>query len=91
MSLFDERYKNLNAEQRRAVDTLNGPVMVIAGPGTGKTTVLTMRIANILGGGKSSDRKAAPEQILALTFTESGAVAIRRSLVELIGQDAYRV
>ncbi len=68
------------------MDTLDGPVMVIAGPGTGKTEVLTMRIANILRG-----KKTMPEKILALTFTESGAVSMRRRLVELIGADAYRV
>jgi ATP-dependent DNA helicase UvrD/PcrA len=68
MATFEERYKNLNEEQKLAVDALEGPVMVIAGPGTGKTTVLTMRIANIL-----QKTKAAPEKILALTFTESGA------------------
>src|SRR5665213_789432 len=101
MSLFAERYKSLNTEQRQAVDTLDGPVMVIAGPGTGKTTVLTMRIANILGGGDALDKgnvskakakgaaKTKPEKILALTFTESGATAIRRNLVALIGQAAY--
>jgi DNA helicase-2/ATP-dependent DNA helicase PcrA len=83
---FEQRYTLLNPEQRQAVDTLEGPVMVIAGPGTGKTEVLTMRIANILRGGKIS-----PEKILALTFTESGAVAMRRRLVELVGADAYRV
>jgi DNA helicase-2/ATP-dependent DNA helicase PcrA len=86
MSAFTERYKNLNTEQKKAVDTLEGPVMVIAGPGTGKTTVLTMRIANI-----REKTKTPPEKILALTFTESGAIAIRRNLVDLIGQDAYRV
>jgi DNA helicase-2/ATP-dependent DNA helicase PcrA len=83
---FEQRYKLLNPEQRQAVDTLEGPVMVIAGPGTGKTEVLTMRIANILRSGK-----VPPEKILALTFTESGAIAMRRRLVELVGQDAYRV
>ncbi len=90
---FDERYKALNPEQRQAVDTLDGPVMVIAGPGTGKTEVLTMRIANILrrGAGDAGDRTVAPERILALTFTESGAVSMRRRLTELIGIDAYRV
>ena len=94
-SSFAERYKNLNTEQRHAVDTLDGPVMVIAGPGTGKTTVLTMRIANILGAGEAgktkADSKTSPEKVLALTFTESGAIAIRRNLVDLIGQSAYRV
>jgi DNA helicase-2/ATP-dependent DNA helicase PcrA len=90
---FEERYAALNPEQRQAVDTLVGPVMVIAGPGTGKTEVLTMRIANILrGGGASGGRTAPPpEKILALTFTESGAVSMRKRLTELIGADAYRV
>ncbi|HUC01929.1 MAG TPA: ATP-dependent DNA helicase [Candidatus Paceibacterota bacterium] len=83
---FEERYGALNDEQRRAVDTLDGPVMVIAGPGTGKTEVLAMRIANIL-----RRSAAAPEKILALTFTESGAVSMRRRLVELAGAEAYRV
>lgn len=82
---FEERYKSLNAEQRQAVDTLDGPVMVIAGPGTGKTEVLTMRIAHIL-----QKTGTAPERILALTFTEAGATTMRRRLVELVGQDAYR-
>jgi DNA helicase-2/ATP-dependent DNA helicase PcrA len=92
--IFEKRYASLNPEQRQAVDTLDGPVMVIAGPGTGKTEVLTMRIANILRGGQPGTRPAqavAPEKILALTFTESGAISMRRRLVELIGQDAYRV
>ena len=90
---FEQRYTLLNPEQRQAVDTLEGPVMVIAGPGTGKTEVLTMRIANILRGGRDGKkgRSVPPEKILALTFTESGAIAMRRRLVELVGQDAYRV
>ena len=46
--VFEERYKNLNPAQKKAVETIEGPVMVIAGPGTGKTTILTLRIANIL-------------------------------------------
>jgi DNA helicase-2/ATP-dependent DNA helicase PcrA len=91
MSLYEERYKVLNDEQRQAVDTLVGPVMVIAGPGTGKTEVLTMRIANILRGATRGVIKIPPEKILALTFTESGAIAMRKRLVELVGQDAYRV
>jgi DNA helicase-2/ATP-dependent DNA helicase PcrA len=88
---FETRYRALNPEQRQAVDTLKGPVMVIAGPGTGKTEVLTMRIANILRQGKDGRAVVVPEKILALTFTESGAASMRRRLVELIGADAYRV
>lgn len=84
--IFNRLYKNLNAKQREAVDTIQGPVMVIAGPGTGKTSILTLRIANIL---QKTD--TAPNSILALTFTESGAYSMRRKLVEIIGGAAYRV
>lgn len=83
---FDEAYKRLNKAQKEAVDTIEGPVMVIAGPGTGKTQILTLRIANIL---KRTD--TAPENILALTFTESGARAMRERLARYIGAPAYRV
>ena len=86
---FAVRYAKLNPEQRRAVDTLDGPVMVIAGPGTGKTEVLTMRIANILRHG--GDGRHRPERILALTFTEAGAAEMRGRLTKLVGEDAYRV
>lgn len=86
MSDFETLYKKLNPEQKEAVDTIEGPVMVVAGPGTGKTQILTLRIANIVA---QSDTE--PEQILALTFTESGVVAMRKRLVSIMGQDAYRV
>lgn len=84
--LFLERYKGLNTGQKKAVDTVEGPVMVIAGPGTGKTTVLTLRIAQIL---RKTD--TPPDGILALTFTESAVASMRKKLVELIGPAAYRV
>ncbi|MDE2116801.1 MAG: ATP-dependent helicase, partial [Patescibacteria group bacterium] len=83
---FSDAYSKLNPRQREAVDAIDGPVMVIAGPGTGKTTILTLRIANIL---KQTD--TPPDAILALTFTESGVRAMRRKLAELIGPAAYRV
>lgn len=83
---FSSRYKNLNARQKEAVDAIDGPVMVIAGPGTGKTELLSMRAANIL---KKTD--TLPENILCLTFTESGANAMRERLVSVIGPAAYRV
>ena len=85
MSNFLESYKRLNPEQKKAVDTIEGPVMVIAGPGTGKTEVLTMRIANII-----DKTDTPPEAILALTFTESGVASMRKRLAELIGTAAYR-
>lgn len=84
--IFDKSYKSLNAAQKKAVDTIDGPVMVIAGPGTGKTTILTLRIANIL-----NKTDTAPENILALTFTESGAYAMRKKLVSIIGTAGYKV
>lgn len=86
MSAFRQQYKVLNPAQKQAVDTIEGPVVVIAGPGTGKTTILTLRIANIL-----LDTDTAPENILALTFTESGAYVMRKKLVDLIGASAYKV
>ena len=83
---FRVAYAKLNAQQKHAVDTIEGPVMVIAGPGTGKTQILTLRIANIL---QKTDME--PDNILALTFTESGVVSMRRRLMELIGGPAYTV
>lgn len=83
---FKELYNRLNPAQKEAVDTIEGPVMVVAGPGTGKTQILTMRIANIL---RQTD--TAPEQILAITFTESGVASMRKRLSEIIGSRAYAV
>jgi len=83
---FNKRYAMLNKEQKKAVDTTEGPVMVVAGPGTGKTQILTLRIANIL---KTTDTEASA--ILALTFTEAGVAAMRKRLVSMIGPDGYRV
>ncbi|HRO41973.1 MAG TPA: ATP-dependent DNA helicase [Flavipsychrobacter sp.] len=84
---FLERYKKLNEEQKAAVDTVYGPVMVIAGPGTGKTEVLSMRIANLL----RSDTQVQPQEILCLTFTDEGTVAMRRRLQQIIGEAAHKV
>ena len=83
---FIKRYNNLNSSQKQAVDTIDGPVMVIAGPGTGKTELLSVRTANIL---QKTD--TLPENILCLTFTESGANAMRQRLTDIIGKDAYKV
>jgi DNA helicase-2/ATP-dependent DNA helicase PcrA len=86
MDTFTTLYNRLNKAQKQAVDAIDGPVMVIAGPGTGKTSILTLRIANIL---KRTD--TLPENVLALTFTESGAYNMRKKLVDIIGTSAYKV
>ena len=83
---FDTRYKNLNAEQRLAVDTIDGPVLVIAGPGSGKTELLSLRAANIL---KKTD--AVPSSILCLTFTDNAATNMRKRLVDVVGKEAYKI
>lgn len=83
---FEEAYASLNPQQKKVVDTIDGPLMVVAGPGTGKTQVLTIRIANIL---KRTDTSAP--SILALTFTESGAHTMRQRLIQFLGTEAYRV
>ncbi len=83
---FTKAYTKLNPAQKQAVDTIEGPVMVVAGPGTGKTQILTLRIANIL-----READITPDGILALTFTESAVISMRRRLAELIGSPAYAV
>lgn len=83
---FRAEYEKLNEQQRRAVDNIEGPVMVIAGPGTGKTQILASRIGKIL-----LDTDALPQNILCLTYTEAGVVAMRRRLLHFIGPDAYKV
>ena len=83
---FLEEYNKLNDQQRKAVDTIEGPVMVIAGPGTGKTQILASRIGKIL-----LDTDTAPQNILCLTYTDAGVVAMRKRLLQFIGPDAYKV
>ncbi len=78
--------KNLNTAQRQAVEKIFGTVLVIAGPGTGKTQMLTARIANIL-----NETDANPENILCLTFTDSASVEMRNRLQKWIGPLAYKV
>ncbi len=79
-------YQQLNQTQREAVNTIEGPVMVLAGPGTGKTQVLATRIAHIL---QETDVK--PGNILALTFTDAAAKNMKDRVVSLIGVTGYRV
>ncbi len=83
---LQEAMERLNSEQRQAVECLDGPLLVIAGPGTGKTQLLSLRAANIL-----AKRDAAPGNILCLTYTEAGAEAMQRRLIDLVGRDAYGI
>lgn len=83
---FTEAYNNLNTAQQKAVDAIEGPVMVIAGPGTGKTQILSARIGKIL-----LETDTLPENILCLTYTDAGTIAMRKRLQHFIGSDAYRV
>lgn len=86
MEGYESEYKRLNTEQRRAVDTTEGPLLVLAGPGTGKTQLLSMRVANIL---RKND--VSPGNILCLTFTDNASRNMRERLSTIIGQPAYHV
>ena len=77
----------LNPAQRAAVEQTEGPVMVVAGPGTGKTQILAARIGYIL----HSVADVQAENILCLTYTEAGTAAMRKRLFTFVGADAYRV
>ena len=81
-----EVLRQLNKGQKAAVDRIEGPVMVIAGPGTGKTHILAARVGNIL---LKTDVNA--RNILCLTFTEAAVLAMRKRLLSFIGPEAYRV
>src|ERR1700761_3434697 len=83
---FQEAIAGLNPEQLAAVNKMDGPVLVVAGPGTGKTQILAARIGKIL-----TDTDARPNEILCLTYTDAGAVAMRKRLFDFIGPDAYRI
>ena len=76
----------LNEKQKKAAEYLEGPLLVLAGPGTGKTQLLSSKVEYIL---KNTDTN--PDNILCLTFTESGATNMRERLKSMIGKEALKV
>ncbi len=80
---FEAEYELLNEQQKEAVDTIYGPVLVVAGPGTGKTQILALRIAKLL----QSDAQISPQNVLCLTYTEEGKKNMRDRLFRLIGAE----
>lgn len=83
---FKAALKELNPAQREAVQTIEGPVLVVAGPGTGKTHILGARIGQIL-----LQTDTEPHNILCLTYTDAGVHAMRNRLLEFIGPEAHKV
>lgn len=86
MQNYDKSYSDLNKEQKQAVENIDGPLLVVAGPGTGKTQLLSMRVAHIL---QTTDTD--PSQILCLTFTNKAAANMRERLYELAGAETRHV
>src|SRR3990167_3008774 len=86
VSEYEEAYKALNDKQREAVEAIDGPVLVIAGPGTGKTQLIGIRVGYIL---KHAD--IDPSNILLLTFTETGVFEMRQRLEGLVPAAAHKV
>ncbi len=86
MDSFKECYKKLNSSQKAAADALSGPLLVLAGPGTGKTELLSVRAANII-----YSKEASPENILILTYTNAASKAMKERLVKILGPDGYDI
>ncbi len=89
MNPYQENFRRVmstrNKAQKEAIQKIDGPVMVIAGPGSGKTDVLSLRIGHIL-----NQEQINPWNILCLTYTDAGVTAMKRRLLKYIGPDAYQ-
>jgi DNA helicase-2/ATP-dependent DNA helicase PcrA len=86
VSEYERAFESLNKRQLDAVKQIEGPLLVLAGPGTGKTQLISTRVGYIL---KNTDVPA--DGILLLTFTEAGAATMRERLIKLLGRSAYEV
>lgn len=83
---FETEYKRLNIEQREAVESIYWPVMVVAGPWTGKTQIIALRVVNII-----KKTWLNPNNILITTFTDAWVIAIRKRLIDFLWSEAYKV
>jgi len=83
---FEEILSGLNTKQAKAVSNIEGPMLVIAGPGTGKTHMLASRIGKIL-----QQPDIQPQNILCMTFTNAGVVAMRERMLKFIGPEAHNI
>ena len=81
--LIFEYLKNLNQEQKEAVSYLDGPLLIVAGAGSGKTKVLTSRMAHII-----KNKKAYPNQILSVTFTNKAAQEMQNRVSNMLKKEA---
>lgn len=85
-SNFNQYYDKLNPSQKKAVDITDGALLILAGPGTGKTELLSVRAANII-----RQEKARPENILILTYTNAAAKAMKERLIKILGSSGYDI
>lgn len=84
--IFESEYNKLNSSQQKAVETIYGPVMVVAGPGTGKTQIIGLRTANIL-----RQTGVSPGNILITTFTDAWVIAIKKRLEGFLWAQGHKV